>query len=255
MTGSSRKFVEYYEKESLSAETRARFITVMHKAIGLARAGALDVLDVGCGAGTQAMLWAELGHRVHGIDINAELVGIARERARRAALHITFEVGTATRIAHPDDSIDVCLMPELLEHVPDWSACVGEAVRVLRPGGVLYLSTTNLLCPRQQEFELPFYSWYPKRLKRRFEKLAVTTRPGLVQHATYPAVNWFTPYALARSLRALGMRPLDRFDMIDSTGMPAPKRWLADLPRHVRPLRFFGHMMTPGTVLFAVKAS
>jgi 2-polyprenyl-3-methyl-5-hydroxy-6-metoxy-1,4-benzoquinol methylase len=55
--------------------------------------------------------------------------------------------------------MDVCLLPELLEHVADWQSCLNEAARVLRPGGLLYLSTTNVLCPRQQEFNLPLYSF------------------------------------------------------------------------------------------------
>ena len=75
--------------------------------------------------------------------------------------------------------MDVCLLPELLEHVADWQSCLKEAPRVLRSGGLLYLSTTNVLRPRQEEFNLPLYSWYPGPLKRYCERLAMTTRPAL----------------------------------------------------------------------------
>ncbi len=94
------------------------------------------------------------------------------------------------------------MLPELLEHVEDWQTCLNEAVRALRPGGALYLSTTNALNPVQDEFELPFYSWYPGFLKRHYERLAVTTRPELVNHAKYPAVHWFTFFGLKPYLRA-----------------------------------------------------
>lgn len=250
---SEQSFVDYYAKESLSPETRERFVTVRDKALALAPARTLDVLDVGCGAGTQALLWAELGHRVQGIDINAELIAIARERSRAAGYSIRFDVGSATTLAPADASMDVCLLPELLEHVREWEPCLAEAVRVLRPGGVLYLSTTNAFCPRQQEFDLPLYSWYPPFLKQRYERLAVTTRPELVQHAAYPAVNWFTPYQLSRVLERKGMRCMDRFDMIDRQRLSGAKRAVATLLQRSRILRFIGHVCTPGTLLFAVK--
>src|SRR3954447_14171012 len=122
-------------------------------------------------------------------------------------------------------------MPELLEHVVEWEKCVAEALRVLRPGGVFYASTTNYLCPVQSEFNLPLYSWYPGRLKRRFERLSVTTRPALANYARYPAVNWFSYYGLARYLRQRGMSCLDRFDLIDRQGTGGARRLVGELVR------------------------
>lgn len=251
-------FVAYYEQASLSEGTRVRFERVRDKVLALiAREGRresrLKVADIGCGAGTQAALWAERGHEVFGLDVNEALVAVAARRAVEAGLTIRFDVGTATALPYGDASMDVCLLPELLEHVPDWESCVQQAARVLKPGGVLYLSTTNVLCPMQQEFDLPLYSWYPRPLKRRFERLAVTTRPGLVNHARYPAVHWFSFYGLRDYLAPLGFDCLDRFDMIDASGRGAPARLALAAVRAVGPLRWLGHVLTPYTVVFAVK--
>jgi 2-polyprenyl-6-hydroxyphenyl methylase/3-demethylubiquinone-9 3-methyltransferase len=212
-------------------------------------------LDIGCGAGTQAGLWAELGHQVRGIDINGELLEIARRRSRERGLNIDFAEGSASSLGYMDSSMDVVLLPELLEHVVDWQACLNEGVRVLRPNGVLYLSTTNALCPHQQEFDLPLYSWYPGFIKRHFEKLAVTTRRELVQYAAYPAVNWFTPYQLAGFLERKGMRCMDRFDMLDDSVLFGVRKGVAGALRRSRLLRFLGHVLTPSTVIFAIKRS
>jgi 2-polyprenyl-6-hydroxyphenyl methylase/3-demethylubiquinone-9 3-methyltransferase len=141
--------------------------------------GPLTVADIGCGAGTLSMLWAEHGHRVFGIDINAQLIKLATERSRESDIKIDFQLGTATDLPWSDESMDVCLVPELLEHVQDWERCLDEFARVIKPGGVLFLTTTNKLCPRQQEFNLLMYSWYPAFIKRYFEKLAVST-PSIV---------------------------------------------------------------------------
>ena len=83
---------------------------------------------------------------------------------------------------------------------------ISEADRVLKPDGVLYLSTTNVLCPKQMEFELPLYSWYPGFVKRKVERLSVTSHPHLANHAKYPAVNWFLYGGLTHHLEAMGYK-------------------------------------------------
>ena len=256
--GSDPNFLAYYEEASLSEATLQRFRTIRDKALVLLAARGRDtthllVADIGCGAGTQSILWAELGHSVTGLDVNAPLVEVAQRRVAERGLSVDFRVGTATALPLEDSSVDVCLLPELLEHVADWESCLREAARSIATGGVLYVSTTNALCPLQSEFNLPLYSWYPGFAKRYYERLAVTTRPSLANYAKYPAVNWFTFYDLRDYLAPLGFDCLDRFDMINVASVPAPLRLLVKMARAIAPARFFGHVLTPGTALFAFK--
>jgi 2-polyprenyl-6-hydroxyphenyl methylase/3-demethylubiquinone-9 3-methyltransferase len=255
---SDPRFVSYYAEQSETQETRARFESVRDRAIALvrrARGGseALDVVDIGCGAGTQALLWASLGHRVRALDINESLIEIARQRSSEAGLEIQFDVGSATALPYADGSCDVSLLPELLEHVQDWEKCLDEATRILRRGGVLYLSTTNVLCPHQNEFYLPGYSWYPRPLKRYYERLSVTTRPELVSYARYPAVHWFSFFQLRDFLARRGLTCFDRFDMIDVQRLSLLLRLAVGAIRKWPPFRWAGHVLTPYCVLFAVK--
>lgn len=255
---SHHQFYEYYAKESVSPETVQRFISIrdtilraLTKADESARA--YEIADVGCGAGTQCLLWSELGHRAHGLDVNEPLVVLGRERAAKSGHDIDLRVGSAVELPWPDESMDVCLILELIEHVADWMSCLRECIRILRPGGALFLATTNRLCPRQEEFNLPFYSWYPTRLKRHFEKLALTTRPELANYARYPAVNWFSFYTLREVLSNEGFHCLDRFDLMDTSN----KGFLAKLTvlsvRAVPALRWLAHVGTPGTMLLGLK--
>lgn len=257
---SDPNFVGYYEQQSLLPETVQRFTQLRDRALQLIggsrqrmEAGPLQVADIGCGTGTQARLWAELGHRVYGLDVNAPLIEIAERRARKAGLAIQFDVGSATELPYPDASMDVALLPELLEHVADWQGCLDEAIRILKPEGLLYVSTTNWLCPLQDEFNLPLYSWYPGFLKRRYERLAVTSRPEIANYCKYPAVNWFSYYALAAYLGPRGFRCLDRFDAIDTENLGLPGRLAIGLLRRLPPLHFIGQVLTPGSRIFAFK--
>lgn len=256
---SDQNFVDYYEQQSASDATIQRFTLVRDKAIRLLSAQSglgslvLKVADIGCGAGTQSRLWAQLGHQVFGLDVNAPLIEVAKRRAREDGQEIAFDVGSATDLPYADSSMDVALLPELLEHVVNWQGCLNEAMRILKPGGLLFLSTTNWLCPIQQEYTLPMYSWYPGFMKRRYERLAVTTRPEIANHCTYPAVNWFSYYSLAAYLEKNGFRCMDRFDLLETEGQSVLRRVCVPMIRAIPPLRFLGHVLTPASIVFAVK--
>lgn len=252
-TSSHESFYEYYKAQSLSPATVQRFQGIADVVLRTwgPTSEPLAVLDIGCGAGTQSRFWSDHGHRYVGVDINEPLIRLARERAvaeRRAA---RFEVSSATRLPFDDASFDVCLLPELLEHIADWQTCLDEALRVLRPGGLMYISTSSWLCPKQQEFNLPAYSWYPGFVKRYIEKRVLTDWPAIVNYVKYPAVNWFSFYQLRRYLGARGFSASDRFDVMRLDDKPAAARMLVGLMRKLPPLRFLGHVMTPATIVVA----
>jgi ubiquinone/menaquinone biosynthesis C-methylase UbiE len=251
-------FFDYYARASESAQTVQRFHSVRSVVLRLLAqrkfpAQCLRVADIGCGAGTQALIWASLGHQLYGLDINERLIQLAAERAARAGFKVDFVLGSAAELPWRDESMDLCLVPELLEHVRDWRACVRELARVLRPGGAMFLSTTNKLCPVQMEFDLPLYSWYPRALKKRYERLAVTSRPELVNFAKYPAVNWFSFYSLRSALAPLGFRSYDRFDVMDPSEKGGMVRLIALGIRVLPFMRFLGHMASASTLVFAIK--
>lgn len=256
----SDEFVDYYAAQSLNASTMQRFGGI-RDAVGRAashlgvRSPPWRVADIGCGAATQCVMWAKDGHDVFGLDINSALIELGQRRAVEAAVKVDLRVGSATALPWESRSMDIVLCPELLEHVPDWSSVLAEACRVLAPSGILYLSTTNRLCPRQQEFDLPFYSWYPAPLKRHFERLAVTTRPELVQHAKWPAVHWFTFYGLRRVLASSGLKCFDRFDVAALADRSVAGRAVLSVIRSTPATRFMGHVLTPYTMVLAQRTS
>jgi 2-polyprenyl-6-hydroxyphenyl methylase/3-demethylubiquinone-9 3-methyltransferase len=255
--GSDDRFLSYYAQESLSGRAHERFRSIRDAILrirGKAWASRqLSVADVGCGAGTQSLLWAELGHRVHGLDVNQPLLDLAQRRATQKGYDVEFILGSAVSLPWPDESMDACIAVELLEHVADWNACLRQFIRVLRPGGVLFVTTTNRLCPVQQEFTLPAYSWYPAPVKRYCERLAVTTKPQWASYATYPATNWFTFFQLRHVLNELGLDSMDRFDLVNTSSQGRLGKAVVATIRRFPPLRWAAHVVTPGTLVLAVK--
>lgn len=100
-----------------------------------------DVLDVASGEGYGAALLANVSRRVVGVEIDAACV--AHARAAYVADNLEFIAGNAQSLPLPDATFDVVISFETLEHVRDQGAFFGEVRRVLRPGGVLLVSTPD----------------------------------------------------------------------------------------------------------------
>jgi len=73
----------------------------------------LTIVDVGSGTGFLAVLLAELGHHVQGVDLSPEMLHYARQRAERAGVTVQFETGDATALPQPDSSVDVAISRHL----------------------------------------------------------------------------------------------------------------------------------------------
>jgi 2-polyprenyl-6-hydroxyphenyl methylase/3-demethylubiquinone-9 3-methyltransferase len=103
----------------------------------------LDLLDIGCGGGLVAEPMARMGARVTGVDASATNIEVARLHARREGLEIAYQAGTAEELAAKGASFDVVLALEIVEHVADIDLFVSECARMVRPGGILIMSTLN----------------------------------------------------------------------------------------------------------------
>ena len=97
----------------------------------------LDILDVGTGTGFFAVLLAQEGHRVQGIDLTPAMLQEAEQLAQERRLDILFRQMDAQSLAYADDSFDVVISRNLTWTLPDPEKAYKEWFRVLRPGGVL----------------------------------------------------------------------------------------------------------------------
>jgi 2-polyprenyl-6-hydroxyphenyl methylase / 3-demethylubiquinone-9 3-methyltransferase len=110
---------------------------------GLTPLRGLEVLDLGCGGGLIAEPLARLGARVTGIDPAPEHIAVAKVHAQEQGLEIDYQACRAEDLRAATRSFDAVLCLEVLEHVPSVREFLGLCAPLVRPGGLMILSTIN----------------------------------------------------------------------------------------------------------------
>ena len=128
------------------------------------------VLDAGCGVGYGSAFLGEAARSVVGVDVSADAIEYAR--ARYGGGNVEFAVGDLQQLERGDAEFDAVVAFEVIEHLPHPERFVAEARRVLKPDGVLVVST-----PRADRGARPAGEPVPR----------ARVRPGRVR-ATAPCV-------------------------------------------------------------------
>lgn len=144
-------------------------------------------LELGCGTGVFLERVARSGARIVGIDLSPDL--LARARLRLAATaSVSLTRGNAEQTPYPDASFDTVYGSSILHHL-DLGAALGEAFRVLRPGGRAVFAEPNILNP---QVALMFHLGMTKRYfgvspdEMAFSRL---TASRAMHHAGFSAVS------------------------------------------------------------------
>jgi 2-polyprenyl-6-hydroxyphenyl methylase/3-demethylubiquinone-9 3-methyltransferase len=103
----------------------------------------LRILDIGCGGGLLSEPLARLGGKVVGADASATNIEIAKLHAAESGLAIDYRATTAEDLAAARERFEIILALEIVEHVPDVGAFLSHCASMLRPGGLLIVSTIN----------------------------------------------------------------------------------------------------------------
>jgi 2-polyprenyl-6-hydroxyphenyl methylase / 3-demethylubiquinone-9 3-methyltransferase len=150
----------------------------------------LNILDVGCGGGLVSEPLARLGARVTGLDPTPDAITVARQHAEQQGLAIDYRDGRVEDLADAGESFDAVVCMEVVEHIPDPAAFLQTLARVVRPGGILVLSTLNR-------------TWKSYALAI----VAAEYVLGWLPRGTHDWQRFVTPGELSRHLDAAGFQP------------------------------------------------
>jgi SAM-dependent methyltransferase len=180
-------------------------LTVRYETLGV-RPGDL-LLDLGCGFGRHAFEAARRGATVVALDYaESELKEVRNTfeaMAKTGEVALSSLAGTvqgdATRLPFADGAFDRVIASEVLEHVPDDVAAMGELARVLRPGGTMAVTVPAWLPERvcwalSDEYHAPFVVGGHVRIYRETELREKLRGAGVEPGAAHRAHALHSPY-------------------------------------------------------------
>ncbi len=139
-------------------------------AAGLAEGG--KVLDLGCNIGYGTSIIAGKAAEVLGLDVSPQAIELARERY--SAPNTGFMTFDGLRIPCPDNSSNLVVSLQVIEHLTDAGAYLREIIRVLAPGGKVMFTTPNAVI-RLDPGMVPWNSYHvreytPEQLRAELER-------------------------------------------------------------------------------------
>ena len=172
------------------------------------------LLDVGCGGGRFLNRMKKRGWQVEGIDFD-------EQATKRVTVRygIKTHVGDLTQCGLPANSFDAITMSQTIEHLYDPDATLHECLRILKPGGLLVMTTPNVMSLGATEFGAFWRGWEPPRHLHLFSveslrRLAQSAGFEVTEARTYSAGSAVV-YRVSRSnQQARKLSWLDEFNLL-----------------------------------------
>ena len=193
-----QRWVDYWNR----SEERNRALLEPFKRLALLDFREKQVLDVGCGTGGMAGVISDPCRHYVGLDYNHHVIRFAQPRE-----DCLFLQGDGTRLPFRDGSFDFIFALDVIEHLVGGESSqlkfLQELRRVLRPLGMILLTTPNWIYPYDAHSDLYFTHFLPISLADRYIRWL---RPSfLKEHHSFREIQIMSPASLKRCLRGAGL--------------------------------------------------
>lgn len=209
---------EYFKQHQRTDTRVSEIMACVNRLINIS-IGLNTVCVIGCGPNPSSVIeLLKMGFDVVGIE---PVPGSAEAASLFLGNKNKIINTSAEKLLLPDNSQRVVLLESVLEHVDSPYTCLSEAYRVLAPGGVLYIYTTNKyrisLTGKNDEFNVKFYNWLPNTIKESYVFKHLHYDPKLANYTPRPAVHWFSYSELCKLGRYAGFSQFYSFiDLLDT---------------------------------------
>lgn len=149
-------------------------------------------LDVGCGAGLLAEPLARLGAKVTAVDAAPENIAVARSHAAEMGLEIDYRAGEVGALRDEGPRFDLVTAMEVVEHVSDVPAFIAALAALVKPDGLVVLSTPN------------------RTAASRLAMITLGEGLKMIPRGTHDWSSFLTPDELERHLLNAGLKVSDR---------------------------------------------
>ena len=213
------------------------------------------ILEIGAAQGLSVVVFRQLGYDCTGLEPCCEAIAASKSLFAGFGTDVELTQGYAEDLPFDDGSFDAVIADSVIEHVMDSEKVFSEVYRVLKPYGAFYFLTASSMCPAQTEIRyLPFFGWYPQRLKVSIMDWAVKNRPSLVGYTEAPARNWFTPWKATRMLKYAGFSAIyGTWELVREEEFGSRGYKILRLIRSSAITRFIADVFAPACMCLSVK--
>ena len=164
-----------------------------------------NVLEIGCGHGTDSIQFARNGANCHVADITDRHLGLTIRNFELQGYPLTWKKCDATVLDYPDSYFDCVYSHGVVHHIPDLQQVLGEIKRVLKPGGTLCISVYNQFSAFHLFSKLRADGWHRRMLfSLGYAGLLSTIEYGADGLNIRPYVKLYRKGEFKRALRKAG---------------------------------------------------
>lgn len=125
-------------------------------------------LDVGCGAGGLTIAFTKRSSAAVAFDIDPKYLEVAKAWGREEGVELNLLMASGENMPFRDGVFHFVACSDIIEHLNNPAKMVGEVARVLKKGGIVYLTCPNRISPRiiwkDNHYLLPLFTLLPRRL-------------------------------------------------------------------------------------------